>query len=250
MDNLPQDVEQDIEKPRNKWLDRVQAAFEVFLLCGLISSFLAGLLFYAFQGRRPENPLSNAWAFSIFLLLESGITFLFLAIILKYHRETLFSLGLNWNRWKLNLLVGLCLVPLLFLINFIVAVAFKIYFPQFYIEKNPLTELIHSPRELILIIFSALIAGGIKEELQRAFILTRFRTYLGGAGLGLILWSIGFGIGHYVQGLQGVVAATIYGFIFGIVYLASRNLIAPIIAHGAYDTLALLLYWFYSRSHA
>jgi membrane protease YdiL (CAAX protease family) len=89
-----------------------------------------------------------------------------------------------------------------------------------------------------------LIAGGIKEELQRAFILTRFREHLGGAGLGLLLWSIGFGAGHYVQGIQGVVIATIYGLIFGIVYILSRSLIAPIIAHSAYDTVVLLAYWF------
>lgn len=37
--------------------------------------------------------------------------------------------------------------------------------------------------------------------------------------------------------------------IFGIAYLAGRNLIVPMVAHGAYDTIALLGYWFFaSRS--
>ena len=143
-------------------------------------------------------------------------------------------------------MIGLTLVPFLFLINAAVAVSLKLYFPQYYVEENPITELIQTPQQLVLLIFSALIAGGIKEELQRAFIITRFRLHLGGAGLGLIIWSIGFGLGHYVQGVQGILIATIYGFIFGIVYVLSGSLIAPIIAHGAYDTLALVAYWLLS----
>ena len=232
-----------MDLPRKTWVDRVQAAFEIFLLSGLISSLMAGLLLYAFLGKRATNPLSSAGVFSVFLLLESGITFLFLATILKYHRQTINSLGVQWDQWKFNLLIGLALVPFLFLINAAVAIFVKLYFPQFFIETNPLTDLIHTPQQLVLIIFSALVAGGIKEELQRAFIITRFRDHLGGAGLGLVVWSIGFGVGHYVQGVQGVVIAAIYGLIFGIIYLLSRSLIAPIIAHGVYDSIALLAYW-------
>ena len=239
MDHAPPNL----DLPRKTWVDRVQAAFEIFLLSGLISSLMAGLLLYAFLGKRATNPLSSAGVFSVFLLLESGITFLFLATILKYHRQTINSLGVQWDQWKFNLLIGLALVPFLFLINGAVAIFVKLYFPQFFIEKNPLTDLIHTPQQLVLIIFSALVAGGIKEELQRAFIITRFRDHLGGAGLGLVVWSIGFGVGHYVQGVQGVVIATIYGLIFGIIYLLSRSLIAPIIAHGVYDSIALLAYW-------
>jgi membrane protease YdiL (CAAX protease family) len=147
---------------------------------------------------------------------------------------------------QLNVVIGLLVVPFLFLINSAVNLLFRVYFPRYYIERNPLTESIGSPQQLLLFVFSALIAGGIKEELQRAFILNRFRRYLGGASVGLVLWSLAFGAGHYVQGAQGITAAALYGLIFGIIYLASGNLIAPIIAHGAYDTLALLGYWFTS----
>jgi membrane protease YdiL (CAAX protease family) len=132
-------------------------------------------------------------------------------------------------------------------LNGVVAVIFKTYFPQYYLEDNPLIQLIQTPQQLVLLIFSALVAGGIKEELQRAFILTRFRLYLGGAGLGLVLWSIGFGAGHYVQGVQGIITAGLYGLIFGIIYLQSGSLIAPIVAHGAYDSVALIAYWYFAR---
>jgi membrane protease YdiL (CAAX protease family) len=243
MDHVPPNSE---TRPTT-WLDRIQALFEVLLLSGLLSSLLAGLILYPFHREQPPNLLANAKVLSAFLLLEAVIAFFILALILKARRENLSSIGLRWHGWKSNVVIGLALVPFLFLLNGIVAFVFRTYLPQYYLEENPLIQLIQTPQQLALLIFSALVAGGIKEELQRAFILTRFRLYLGGAGLGLVLWSITFGAGHYVQGVQGIVTAGLYGLIFGIVYLQSRSLIAPIIAHSAYDSLALLTYWFFVR---
>jgi membrane protease YdiL (CAAX protease family) len=233
--------------PRRSRIDRIQAFFEVLLLSGLVSSFAAALIFSAFRIQNIGLLLTkDAQLISFFLLLESARTFVILAIVLSVHRETLGNLGLRRDYWKRNAFVGLALVPLLFLINAVVAYIFKVCLPKYYIEENPLTQMIQTPQQLALFIAAALIAGGIKEELQRAFILNRFRTYLGGAGVGLVIWSIAFGAGHYVQGVQGVVIAAMYGFFFGAIYLLSGSLIAPIVAHGVYDTLALLAYWFFA----
>jgi membrane protease YdiL (CAAX protease family) len=242
MDNLPPLP----TAARRARTEKIQAIFEILLLSGILSSTLSGLVFFGMRGKSTATPLNDARIFSLFILLESFITFGLLALILKARHESVFSLGFRWDRWKSHCILGLTLVPFFFLINGLIALIFKVYLPKYFLEENPLTELIRTPQQLVLIIFSALIGGGIKEELQRAFILTRFRLYLGGAGIGLALWSIGFGIGHYVQGVQGIVVATIYGFIFGIAYLMSGSLIAPIVAHSAYDTLVLLAYWFLS----
>lgn len=242
------DLEIPRTSPRTRWADRFQAFVEILLLSGLISSFVAGLIFSAFLGKRVNALDTDATIVTIFLLAEAGITFLILAAVMKARRESIGSLGLQWNRWKSYSLLGLVLVPFFFAINIVVALIFRIYFPDYYIETNPLTAIIQTPQHLILFIISALIAGGIKEELQRAFILNRFRRYLGGAWLGLVLWSLAFGAAHYVQGVQGITIAALYGLVFGILYLMTGSLIAPIVAHGAYDTLALLAYWFIGRS--
>jgi membrane protease YdiL (CAAX protease family) len=235
-------------KPRTHLTDRLLALFEVLLLSGLVSSSLALLPFSAVQRKRAQILTSDAQTLSAFLLLEAAITIAMMLAILKAHRETFGSLGLRGNHWKTNASLGLALVPFLFLINALVLLVFRTYLPGYYLERNPLTEIIHTPQQLALFIFSALIAGGVKEELQRAFVLNRFGRYLGGAGLGLVLWSFAFGAGHYLQGVQGIAIATIFGFIFGGTYLLSGSLIAPMIAHGTYDTLALLAYWFFSRA--
>jgi membrane protease YdiL (CAAX protease family) len=231
---------------RRAWVYKFQALIEILLVSGLVSSILAVFPVYAIEGLR-TGLMNNAVSTSIFLLLESGITFLLLAALLKMHGERFQDLGLRWNRWHSHVLAGVLLVPFLFLISVLASFIFRAYLPKYYMETNPLTEMIHTPQQLALFIFSALIAGGIKEELQRALIITRFHQHLGGAGVGLVLWSIVFGAGHFVQGVQGVVVAAIYGFIFGLIYIISGSLIAPIVAHGLYDTLALLGYWFLSK---
>jgi membrane protease YdiL (CAAX protease family) len=232
-------------EPRHKPLiEKSLAVLEVLLLSGIFSSSLAILPFSMFYRGKVNFMASDAKTLSAFLLLESTITFLLLAAILGIHGERIRNMGLSWDRWKSNLSLGLALIPLLFLINVIVNSVFRVYLPKYYMEQNPLTAIIHTPQQLILFIVAALIAGGIKEELQRAFILGRFNRYLGGAGVGLVLWSLAFGAGHYMQGAQGIAVTAIYGFAFGVIYLLRGSLIAPMVAHGTYDALVLLLYWF------
>jgi membrane protease YdiL (CAAX protease family) len=208
---------------------------------------VASLILLALNLKHAGSIINNANITALYLLLESGILFLILAIILQSRREEFKSLGLHWNQWKSDIALGVSLVPLFFLINLAVVAFFKAFLPQYYAEENPLSNSIHTPGQLALFIFAAIIAGGIKEELQRAFILNRFREYLGGAEIGLIVWSLVFGIGHFVQGVQGVVIASILGMIFGAVYIARGSILAPIVAHGIYDSLALLFYWFFSN---
>jgi membrane protease YdiL (CAAX protease family) len=243
-----EDAPEPVATPSNPWVDRIQAGVEILLLSGLVSGFLAALTLPLLHIRNMDRLLQDVRLLSVYLLIESAISLLLLIGLLKLHRESMTSIGLQWKHWKRNLLLGLALVPCLFMINGFVAVFFKLYLPKYFMDENPLIQGVHTPLQLILFAFSALIAGGFKEEIQRAFILNRFKSYLGGAGVGLILWSLAFGAGHYVQGVQGVVIASLYGFVFGVIYLLSGSLVAPIAAHGAYDVLAILAYWFFSKA--
>jgi uncharacterized protein len=231
----------------NPWLDRFQAFFEVLVVSGLISSFVAALPFTLFKSRNSSFILQDVRFVTGFVLFEATITLLLIAALLKAHGEKLEAYGLRMDRFRANFRLGLVVVPLLFLVNILISVVFKAFLPQYSMDRNPLMDTIHSWPELVLFIISALFAGGIKEEVQRAFIITRFDRYLGGARVGLVLWSLAFGLGHYIQGVQGIVVATLFGVVFGAIYIARRNLVAPIVAHGLYDTMALLGYWFFLK---
>jgi membrane protease YdiL (CAAX protease family) len=227
-------------------MNRFQAIFEILLVSGLVSTIFAAQLFYMAEGPR-AGLMNDAVTTSIFLLVEAAISLLIIATLIKLHGERFQDLGLRWNRWRRHVIAGVLLVPVLFMISSLVSFIFRAYLPKYHMETNPLTSMIHTPQQLGLFIFAALIAGGIKEELQRAFIINRFHQHLGGAGVGLVLWSLAFGAGHSIQGVEAIVAISIIGFVLGLVYIVSGSLVAPIVAHGAYDTLALLGYWFLSK---
>jgi membrane protease YdiL (CAAX protease family) len=234
-------------EPQNPWINRIQAAFEIFLIAGIVSSFIAAFPFYR-KLSSSGFQLQNVSVVCGYVLLEATLTIIFLSMVMSAHREGPKKIGLRWEAWKSNAWLGLGLVPVLFLCNGLIGYVFQTYFPQHFSSRNPLLEIIHTRGELAFFVVSAIFAGGIKEELQRAFILTRFGEWFGGAWLGLLLWSIAFGAAHYVQGLQGIVTAGLFGFLFGIVYLLRGSLIGPMVAHGLYDTLALLGYWFFRNS--
>ncbi len=59
------------------------------------------------------------------------------------------------------------------------------------------------------------LAGGVREELQRAFILHRFDQRLGGARVGLVLFTIAFGAFHLDQGYDVALAICCPGLVLG-----------------------------------
>ena len=82
-------------------------------------------------------------------------------------------------------------------------------------KENPLQDLIQTPAQALILAIVATISGGLREEIQRAFILHRFEQYLGGAHVGLILYSLVFGLGHSLQGWDAVLTTAMLGAFWG-----------------------------------
>ena len=85
-----------------------------------------------------------------------------------------------------------------------------------------------------------LFAGGVREEIQRAFLLHRFERWLGGGPLGVVVTSAAFGAGHYLQGADAVVATGLLGAFWGWVYLRRRSAVAPMVSHTGFDLLQIV----------
>jgi membrane protease YdiL (CAAX protease family) len=87
----------------------------------------------------------------------------------------------------------------------------------------------------------AVVAGGLREEVQRAFILHRFEQYLGGAMVGLVVFSVAFGLGHLIQGQDAAIATGLLGAFWGIVYLKRRSIVAPVICHALFNLTEVVI---------
>lgn len=108
------------------------------------------------------------------------------------------------------------------------------------VAYNPLQDLIRRPGDVWLFTAVVVIAGGVREELQRAFLLHRFEHWLGGATVGLIVANLAFGAGHLLQGVDAAIATATLGVFWGIVYLRRRSAIAPIVSHSGFNLLQIV----------
>jgi len=87
-----------------------------------------------------------------------------------------------------------------------------------------------------------LVAGGVREEIQRAFLLHRFEVSLGGPVVGVLVTSIGFGAGHLVQGLDAAITTGLLGAFWAVIYLRRRSAAAPIVSHAGFDLVQIVPY--------
>lgn len=108
------------------------------------------------------------------------------------------------------------------------------------VPNNPLQALLHTRRNALLFAAVVIVAGGIREEIQRAFILHRFEQWLGGGTVGIIVSSTAFGAGHFIQGLDAAIATGLLGAFWGVVYLRRRSIAAPMVSHAGFDLLQIL----------
>ena len=85
-----------------------------------------------------------------------------------------------------------------------------------------------------------IVAGGVREELQRAFLLHRFRDDLGQPWLGVVITSVSFGMGHTLQGLDAAVITGALGAAWGIIYLTRGSALASMVSHSLFNSAELL----------
>jgi membrane protease YdiL (CAAX protease family) len=103
-----------------------------------------------------------------------------------------------------------------------------------------LQELLRSPRDAWLFALVALAAGGVREEIQRAFLLHRFDVQLGGRLIGLFVTSLLFGAGHMFQGADVAIATGLLGAFWGIIYLHRGSIVAPMVSHAGFDLVQIV----------
>ena len=108
------------------------------------------------------------------------------------------------------------------------------------VPDNPLASLMRDPLDAAVFALVAVVAGGVREEVQRAFVLHRFEQHLGGAMVGLIVFSAAFGLGHLVQGYDAALLTGALGFLWGALYLARRSIVAPMVSHAGFNLLEVL----------
>jgi membrane protease YdiL (CAAX protease family) len=222
---------------------RLIAVIEVLLCSSLPTQIVIGQLLAAagMDPRTASGQLSPPFAFAL-LLIDSVVLTALMVVLTRAHGESPRALWLGTRPIVRELSVGLALVPLVFLMVGLLMTGLMRLLPGLHnVVENPIEQLAAGgPHQAAMLGFIAVVAGGVREELQRAFLLRRFEQHLGGPIVGVIVLSIAFGLGHYPQGWDAVIATGVLGAIWAIVYLRRRSSVAPIVSHAGFNSLEVL----------
>jgi membrane protease YdiL (CAAX protease family) len=180
-------------------------------------------------------------------LLGTSVTWVLIWLLLKHDGQRISDLGLRKQQLKKSILPGV-----LFGIG-IFAVAHVLMPPltrRWFSDTDPGPPLnwFRSPVAIPAWIFLGLVAGGLTEEVSRAFVLTRFERAFGRTGLfiALILSSVMFGVGHLYQGHAAAFSLGVSGAVFALVYLRRRSCWEAVFAHATFDMIGIaIMFWFY-----
>jgi membrane protease YdiL (CAAX protease family) len=236
----PSALSHDAERP--PLAGRIVALIEVLICSDYLTQLALGGTLAALGYRPFVHERLNV---SYVVALSLADTFLLLALVLVMlyaHGERPRDVFLGRRPVVPEIVLGIPLILGALGIGVIILVSVQRFAPGLHtVEHNPLQDMLRSPRDAWLFALVVLAAGGVREEIQRAFLLHRFDVWLGGGTVGLIVTSVAFGAGHYqLQGVDAGLATGVLGAFWGVVYLRRRSSVAPMVSHSGFDLIQIV----------
>lgn len=222
--------------------DRLQAVAEI-LLCSSIPTQLAIGMALRVAGWESVDAQGNlSFPFVLTLSLADTLLLVILMVaITRAHGESASDLWIGRKPLGREILYGLITVPAVLIGVGLLLNALRLFFPWLHnVESNPLEQMASTPGQAALFALVAIVAGGVREELQRAFLLRRFERHLGGAMVGVVVLSVAFGLGHYVQGWDAAIVTGAIGAFWALMYLKRRSSVAPVVSHAGFNALEIV----------
>ena len=222
---------------------RLASAIEVLVCSGFPTQLLILAILHGI-GLRPGDGAGglSVTFFGLLAGLDSVLLISLVFFFLRSRGESPRAVMLGARPVQSEATLGAALIPVVFIFVALVVGGLRFIAPWLQtVPQNPLGALLDTPSEAIIFGFIVVIAGGLREEIQRAFILYRFEQSLGGARLGLILFSIMFGLGHVEQGADVAITTAALGLFWGVLYLARRSIVASSISHAGFNLAQVIV---------
>ena len=220
-------------------IERAAAALEVILCSGFPTQIVivTVLATFGLQPYLADGRFNASFVFAL-TLLDTVLLVGLVCFFFRAHRESIREQLFGARRLGRELLLGLALIPASFGVIILVLLVVQLVAPSLRnVPNNPLAELARTRVDALAFSFVAMIAGGVREEIQRGFILRRFEQFLGGGMAGLIIFSCLFGLGHLEQGRDVAIATAVLGAFWGLIFLRRRSIAGPMVGHAGFNLL-------------
>jgi membrane protease YdiL (CAAX protease family) len=179
--------------------------------------------------------------FATLSLVDTAVIGGLIGLFLRMSRERAVDVFVGARPVWGEMLRGLLLVPVVFLGVATLVLTLRTVAPWLQtVAVNPLESFLRTPFSAALFLVVAIVAGGVREELQRAFILHRFEHHLGGVRLGLLVFSAVFGLLHVDQGLDVAIAIGLLGLVWGVLFIRRRSAVLAITNHAGFNALQVV----------
>lgn len=218
-------------------IERAAAALEVILCSGFPTQLvvITVLTTFGMPMRLADGRLSPPFVFSL-TLADTALLVGLIAFFFRAHREPMRHALFGSRTTARDVWLGLVLIPASFFVIVFVLMLLQMIVPTLHnVPHNPLAELVKTRTDAVLFALVVMIAGGIREEIQRGFVLRRFEQYLGGGAAGLLVFSAAFGLGHIEQGRDVALATAVLGAFWGAIYLRRRTVLPAMIGHAGFN---------------
>lgn len=226
---------------------RPRPAWKTWLEIAACSGFPTQILLSAILIVAGISPLGAqkqiSGPFVFILSLADTLLLLSLIVALLWRRgESPVQVFFGGRRAGREFVAGMLSMPFVFALVVGLALAIRRFAPALRtVPENPLEALAKDPSMFWMLLIVVIVAGGVREELQRAFLLHRFRGDFGRPWLGLLVTSLAFGLGHNeLQGRDAAVITGALGAFWGAMYLARGSALAPMISHALFNSSQLL----------
>lgn len=222
-------------------MTRGRAIVEVLLCSGYPTQLLIGVLLASIGIMpAPDGRLSATFLFAN-LAIDSVLLLALIWFFLREAGDDPRQVFLGSRPAHDEVRLGLLTVPFMLALVIAIQLLVQTFAPSLRnVPQSPFEELLTSRWVLAGFVVMLVIAGGVREELQRAFLLHRFEHHLGGPMIGLLVTSLTFGLGHTLQGWDAAVATGVLGAFWGALYLSRRSSVAAVASHGCFNIVQVI----------
>lgn len=194
-----------------------------------------------------DGGLNAAFVFGV-SILDALMVVGLIVWLLRRQGEALSAVFLGQRSPWREAALGVGLVPIVMTGVTLVVLAARATMPSLHnVAVNPLAAFMTDP--LMAAAFAVLVvaAGGVREEMQRAFQLHRLTRHVCSPSTALALTSLAFGLGHTIQGRDVALATLGLGLFWGTLYLRRHSLVAAAVSHGLFNLGQVAIGWAASR---
>jgi membrane protease YdiL (CAAX protease family) len=232
-----------LARPEPRHLPWWVALLEVILVCGIPTQLVVFFPLAYFSGVPIiEGKQLSIELFALTSLIDTALVAILIRVFLSISNETSQAVFLGRRPPLREAVLGLAALPVVYLVVTAIAALLRVVAPWLHtVEENPFAVYMRTPVEAVIFGVVVVLAGGVREELSRSFILHRFEQRLGGITLGLAIYTLLFGALHLAEGADAAIAVTCLGLFWGLAYMKRRSAILPMVNHAAFDLLQVIL---------